>query len=81
MKTIIVKTIAFVLLMWMLIYVLRMTVLKHTGYVSGREHFGEQEQKMIENLHREEWHSILRVFVSVVLYAVSDICFDLLAPE
>lgn len=75
------KTLAFVALMWVLVRALHATVLNHTGYVAGRENFGEQEKKMIEDLHREEWRSLLYTFIASVLYGISDICFDLFAPE
>ena len=36
---------------------------------------------MIESLHKEQWRSLLYAFLAAVLYAVSDVCYDLLAPE
>ncbi|MBQ9085816.1 MAG: hypothetical protein IJY47_01360 [Clostridia bacterium] len=76
-----VKAVLFMCLTWILVRSLYAVVLAHTGYVVGREHFSDNEKKMIGDLHRELWHTLLYAFISAVLYAISDICFDLFAPE
>ena len=75
------KTVAFVAMIWVLIRVLYATVTTHTGYVLGREHVGDRETKMIEDLHKEQWRSLLYTFVAALLYGISDVFFDFLSPD
>ena len=75
------KTVAFVAMIWVLIRVLYTTVTTHTGYVLGREHVGDRETKMIEDLHKEQWRSLLYTFVAALLYGISDVFFDFLSPD
>ena len=56
------------------------TVGTHTGYVVGRERTSEDEKKSMLGVHKELKKSLLIALIFGVLYVISDICFDILAP-
>ncbi len=56
-------------------------ILKHTGYVLGRERVGEREEQMIADLQKELRSTVFLAMVFAVLYAISDVAYSFLVPE
>ena len=56
------------------------TINLHTGYISGIERFSASENRMIKAQQSELKKMLLFADISAVLYIVSDICYDFIAP-
>lgn len=77
----IVKSVAFLLLLGRLLHALYAVIREHTGYVSGRENRDASEEQMISVLQKELRSSLIVAYITAIFYALSDLAFDLLAPN
>ena len=75
------KSIFFLLITYSMLVMINRSIKNHTGFVYGREHNDEGEKKLINSVHKDLGINLLYVAVFAVLYAISDICYDLLTPE
>ena len=57
------------------------TVSIHTGFVVGRERSIEDEKRSMLEVHKELKRSLVIALIFGMIYVVSDICFDILAPS
>ena len=76
-----VKSVLTVIVLAGICYLLVGIIKNHTGYVLGMERGGEQEKKMIDQLHKERITDLKYAVAAFALYAVSDICYDIFAPK
>ena len=76
----ILKSAAFLALLWTLLRALFAIVLNHTGFVAGKTVASENEEKMIHGLQKELRGGLILAFVFAVVYVLSDIAYDILAP-
>ena len=76
----ILKSLVFLSLIFVIIRGFYAVIDKHTGYVIGKENDDSNEQKMIGSLQKELRGSFVLPFVTAILYVISDLAYDVLAP-
>lgn len=76
--TVALKGIAFSLVILGVYKTLCSVITQHTGYVLGRENVTAATERQAKELHRELKNPIKLMFASSILYAVSDVAYELL---
>jgi hypothetical protein len=76
--TVVLKGIAFCLVIMGVYKMLCDVISQHTGYVLGRENVTEATERQANELHRELKNPIKLMVASSILYAVSDVAYELL---
>ena len=74
------KTLAFLLMLFLLCRVLFQTVSNHTGTKMGIDYVDDRINRMEIELHKELRQPVILAMVSATVYAISEICYDVFAP-
>ncbi len=72
-----VKNVMFLFAILSLWLCVRRTISLHTGYVEGKEHIGEREEKMVKSLRGELNVTMIPAIAAAVIYAAADVCYPL----
>ncbi len=76
--TVVLKGLAFCLVIFGVYKTLCGVISQHTGYVLGRENVTEATERQAKELHRELKNPIKLVIVASILYALSDVAYEAL---
>ena len=74
------KTLAFLVMLFLLCRVLFQTVSNHTGTKMGIDYVDDRIKRMEIELHKELRQPVILAMVSATVYAISEICYDVFAP-
>ena len=77
----ILKSAAFLALIWQLLRALFNVISSHTGFVVGKTAIGDNEEKMIHGLQKELRTGLIWAYAFAVIYVLSDIAYDIFAPS
>ncbi len=74
------KAITFLITLFLLCRALFKTISVHTGTMIGTEYIDDRVKTMEIELHKELCQPVIVAMISSVVYAISDICYDVFAP-